>query len=192
MRINEARRVILYTYNAETDLVEFRHYAITVASSGLSRSVKSLLKMNIPSTDVEEFMARGLMGAESDAEDEDSKVEVTGKTQKQIKLIELGPRMSMQLVKIQQGVCGGEVIHHTFVTKTAEEIQTLEQRKLKEAVEKKARREEQERRVKAKGEVEFEEEVEEADGDEEMDEDLDDGDEELDDGMVEGDDEDME
>lgn len=69
MRLNEARRVILYTYSPETDLIEFRHYSITVNTTGLSKSVKSLLRMDLPAGDVEEFMARGLMGSESDVEE---------------------------------------------------------------------------------------------------------------------------
>ncbi len=31
-----------------------------------------------------------------------------------IKLFELGPRLDLKLIKIQSGLCGGEVIHHEF------------------------------------------------------------------------------
>lgn len=34
--------------------------------------------------------------------------------QRAIKLTELGPRMELQLVKIQSGLCDGEVLFHEF------------------------------------------------------------------------------
>ena len=33
-----------------------------------------------------------------------------------IKLAELGPRLTMKLLKIEEGVCAGEVLYHSFST----------------------------------------------------------------------------
>jgi ribosome biogenesis protein SSF1/2 len=41
------------------------------------------------------------------------------------RLTEIGPRMALQLVKIEEGVCSGEVLFHEFVTKTEEELNNL-------------------------------------------------------------------
>ncbi|AJU21061.1 Ssf1p, partial [Saccharomyces cerevisiae YJM1439] len=47
---------------------------------------------------------------------------------KAIKLTELGPRLTLKLVKIEEGICSGKVLHHEFVQKSSEEIKALEKR----------------------------------------------------------------
>lgn len=74
----------------------------------------------------------------------------TGNRQNQnsaIKLKELGPRLTLQLVKIEDGVCDGATIYHKFVQKTEIEIQDLEERKQLERELKAQRRAEQEANV---------------------------------------------
>ena len=39
------------------------------------------------------------------------------------RLTEIGPRMTMRLVKIEEGVGEGEVLYHQFIKKTPEELQ---------------------------------------------------------------------
>lgn len=105
------------------------------------------------------FNYSGTDAAESDVEDgPESHVEVTKKTKKgqrvqqsAIKLQELGPRIKMQLVKIEDGVCDGAVLHHAIVKKSAEEVEALKARKDEEKKLKEERRREQEARVLAKG-----------------------------------------
>jgi hypothetical protein len=61
-------------------------------------------------------------GSESEAEEESAKVELSerhGKArpgQSAIKLTELGPRMTLKLVKIDSGVASGDVLYHAFGT----------------------------------------------------------------------------
>lgn len=38
------------------------------------------------------------------------------------RLTELGPRLRLELVKIEEGVCEGQVMYHAFVTKTEAEL----------------------------------------------------------------------
>jgi len=48
------------------------------------------------------------------------------------RLSEIGPRMTLQLIKIEEGVCSGEILYHEYVRKTAEEliaIKEMRQRK---------------------------------------------------------------
>lgn len=47
------------------------------------------------------------------------------------RLTEVGPRMSLQLIKIEDGVCSGEVLFHEFVSKTPEELRELSERREK-------------------------------------------------------------
>lgn len=43
-------------------------------------------------------------------------------TQVAMRLHELGPRMSLKLIKIEEGVCRGNTIYHAFIDKTPGEI----------------------------------------------------------------------
>ncbi len=42
-----------------------------------------------------------------------------------IRLYETGPRMKLKLVKIEEGVCDGEVLYHDLIQKTPEELAVL-------------------------------------------------------------------
>lgn len=43
-------------------------------------------------------------------------------TSSAIRLTEMGPRLKLKLMKIQEGVCDGEVLYHSYMHKTPEEI----------------------------------------------------------------------
>src|SRR5690606_12293278 len=62
------------------------------------------------------------------------------KTFNQISLFEIGPRMTLSLVKILEGLNTGEVIYHAFENKTEEEIMELNKKKEKEKIEKNKRK----------------------------------------------------
>ena len=48
MKLSDAKRVVLFTLNSETNLVELRHYRITVKNLGISKSVKSIIQTKVP------------------------------------------------------------------------------------------------------------------------------------------------
>ena len=83
----------------------------------------------------------------SDTEDESV---ASTSEKRQIKLFEQGPRMDLKLVKIENGVLGGEVMFHEYKQKTKQEQLETKQRIEKRDLEKKQRREQQERNVEAK------------------------------------------
>lgn len=72
--------------------------------------------------------------------------------QSAIRLTEIGPRMTLELVKIEDGLCDGEVLYHTYVSKTPEEISELRQRNTEKKRLKEQRKREQEENVKRKQE----------------------------------------
>ena len=39
-----------------------------------------------------------------------------------VRLTELGPRLSLQLVKVEEGICDGPIMYHSFVSKTQAEL----------------------------------------------------------------------
>lgn len=81
-------------------------------------------------------------------EEADEEESVTRK--KAIKLTELGPRINMRLVKIEEGICSGKVLHHEFIQKTDDEIKLLIKRHEQKKRLKEQRRKEQEENVSRK------------------------------------------
>ncbi|XP_015776839.1 PREDICTED: suppressor of SWI4 1 homolog [Acropora digitifera] len=49
--------------------------------------------------------------------------------QSAIRLTELGPRMRLKLIKIEEGICSGEVLFHKYVKKTAKEIKEMKSKR---------------------------------------------------------------
>lgn len=45
-----------------------------------------------------------------------------------MKLIELGPRMNLELFKVENGMCEGDVLYHKFETKSQKEILATKER----------------------------------------------------------------
>ncbi|KAL7751895.1 rRNA-binding ribosome biosynthesis protein [Sorochytrium milnesiophthora] len=164
MQISKTRRVVLFNYNSETETVDVRHYVIDVRAAGVSGSIKSIVSGDLPNlhdmTDISEYMARQSAAAESDAEDAMASTVVLpqqyagrnnrANTQRAIKLTELGPRMELSLVKIQEGLCAGEVLYHRFVKKTAAELEEQRKRVRDKEAQKAQRRQDQEANVERK------------------------------------------
>ncbi|KNE63392.1 hypothetical protein AMAG_08525 [Allomyces macrogynus ATCC 38327] len=165
MKISSTRRVVLFNYNAETDALDFRHYAIDVKATGVSKGVKKIVSgKGVPDLgkfrDISDYITREAVAAESDLEDgPENTVELphnyTGRNNRQaeqraIKLTELGPRMDLSLMKIQEGLCSGEVLFHRFVQKTPAELKALQAAKAKRDADKARRRAEQEANVDRK------------------------------------------
>ena len=162
----------------EDEEVEVRHYAIRATPVGINRKVRRLIQAKIPNLskldDISDYITGqtstgepapiATSGNVSDSEPEDETSHVTlaqkysgrgnAKAQKSaLKLVELGPRLRLKLVKVERGIVSGDVMYHAYVNKTVEEIK--EQRsKIEQAAQlKKRRREEQELNVARKKEV---------------------------------------
>ena len=46
-----------------------------------------------------------------------------------VRLMELGPRIRMELLKIEEGLVEGEVLYHKYIQKTEEEKKTIKLRR---------------------------------------------------------------
>ncbi|KAI6830000.1 Brix-domain-containing protein [Hortaea werneckii] len=114
---------------------------------------------------------------------------------KAIKLHELGPRMRLRLTKVEEGLCGGKVMWHEYIHKSAAELREMDKVHEGRRREKEARREEQRRnleRKRAERRGRGEEEVQSGDEEEEeeeMDEDMMDEEDEWEDDGMEGEEE---
>lgn len=162
----------------EEELVEVRHYGIKASPVGVDRKVRRLIQANAPNLgkcqDISEYIL-GSKGADasnssvgsitagamsdSEAEDETSHVVLpqrylgrgNAKHQKAaLKLVELGPRLCLKLVKIERGLASGDVMYHAFQTKSPEEV-NAQRIKVEQASQlKRQRREQQEANVARK------------------------------------------
>merc|ERR1719291_1071095 len=65
--------------------------------------------------------------SESEAEDGEE-APSSGGGRMAVRLTESGPRMSLLLVKAEEGVCSGGVLYHRYQTKTPSQRQLLEQK----------------------------------------------------------------
>ncbi|XP_077475703.1 suppressor of SWI4 1 homolog [Stigmatopora argus] len=163
--LNTIKRCVLLNYNTETQEIEFRHYSLKVVPVGMSRGVKKLMQERFPNMskfeDISELMIKGANLSESEAE-QDGEHNITelpqvysgrgnmASEQSAIRLTEIGPRMTLHLTKIQDGVTGGKIMYHSTIFKTEEEIQEILQRKETQIQAKEERRKKQEKNVAQK------------------------------------------
>ncbi|KAI7434417.1 hypothetical protein KC368_g14489, partial [Hortaea werneckii] len=114
----------------------------------------------------------------------------TNVERKAIKLHELGPRMRLRLTKVEEGLCGGKVMWHEYIHKSAAELREMDKVHEGRRREKEARREEQRRNLERKrAERRGRGEVEVQSGDEEEMEDEEEDEEEWEDDGMEGEEE---
>jgi ribosome biogenesis protein SSF1/2 len=166
--LKDCRRVALFNLR-EVDgefVVDLRHYLINASPVGITKTVKKIVKGKIPDlskyNDMEEFVLNGQEALSSDSEAEDvpqNRVVLSqnfagrGNRKSQtssIRLKEIGPRITLQLLKIEEGMCGGRVLFHHRISKTADELSHQEEKVGKQQALKLLRKETQEENVNAK------------------------------------------
>ncbi|KAG7504556.1 hypothetical protein JOB18_011945 [Solea senegalensis] len=165
--LNNIKRCVLVNYNPETEEIEFRHYSLKVVPVGMSRGVKKLMQERFPNMskleDISELLMKGANLSESEAE-QDGEHNITelpqvysgrgnmASQQSAVRLTEIGPRMTLQLMKIQEGMGEGDVLYHSLISKTEEEIQEILSRKEAQMKEKEVRKKKQAQNVAQKKE----------------------------------------
>jgi len=164
VKLAEIKRCALFNYDKETGEIDFRHYNIEATPVGINKGIKRLLKPKIPDlgklNDISDLVIGGAYLSESEGEEpNDSHVTLPQRmpgrgniksSQSAIKLTEMGPRLKLELIKIEEGVCCGEVLFHKYVEKTESEKKDLKKRKEDAKTLKAKRRAEQEANVAKK------------------------------------------
>ncbi|KAH8583319.1 uncharacterized protein ELE39_000087 [Cryptosporidium sp. chipmunk genotype I] len=159
IQIRSCKRVVLIDYSKDNELFELRHYAIIRRPAGVSKSIKKLLLKTKDQKlysigrgdDMADYVLsseNGVCASDSEVDDEvEVKIPIsnerrdksemglsersgiyTGKVS--VSLKELGPRLSMRLVKVVDEVCDGAVIYHRFVRKSNDELKELEKKEV--------------------------------------------------------------
>jgi ribosome biogenesis protein SSF1/2 len=156
-------------------IVHVRHFAVRATPVGVHRRIRRLIHNNnknkaLPNLnkcqDIADYLTSNavMSDAPSDSEPEDGDEQVVqlsdqyvgkgnGKNQTAaLKLVELGPRMSWQLIKVEKGLDGANspCLYHAHVTKTAQEAAALQAAKDRERELKQQRRAHQESNVERK------------------------------------------
>ncbi|KAF3504942.1 hypothetical protein F2Q69_00039985 [Brassica cretica] len=123
VKLSTCQRLVLLNYNKDTKLIDFRHYSIRLQPVGVSRRLRKFVeKHEVPDLrnlqDVSDFVTKAGYGSESEGDEEAATVTLSsdlgrvnrGSTKSAVKLQEIGPRMTMQLVKVEEGLCSGGII----------------------------------------------------------------------------------
>lgn len=155
VKLADCRRVVLVNYDAESQSIEWRHYSITMREKGLSKGVRRLLEPGaaMPDlsklNDISELLAGdGGEGSDSEAEGEsgntvtmDRKLRrrnakrkrgtaaAAGPQQQALRLREIGPRLTLELVKVEKDIMKGDVLYHRHLQKSPEEILAIKEAK---------------------------------------------------------------
>lgn len=144
VKLKDCRRVLLVNFNEASELVDIRHYYVKAEPIDASRTVKKLIKARVPNlrecVDVAEVIESKLSfdndgGATSDSEGEDATVSLSGNfgvgnrkgKRSAVKLVELGPRLCLKLLKVEDGLFEGETTYHRFQTRTEAEVSAQRQ-----------------------------------------------------------------
>ncbi|XP_058008618.1 peter Pan-like protein isoform X2 [Hevea brasiliensis] len=127
VKLASCQRVVLLNYNKDTKLIDFRHYSIRLQPVGVSRRIRKFVqKHQVPDLrslqDVSDFVTKAGYGSESEADDEAATVTLASdlgrvnraSTKSAVKLQEIGPRMTLQLIKVEEGLCSGSVIFSEY------------------------------------------------------------------------------
>ncbi|EGG21091.1 brix domain-containing protein [Cavenderia fasciculata] len=178
IQLGKCKRVILFNYNKTSNLVEFRHYKIKLGEVGISKSIKRVLQAKTGDLgdldDISEYILSQTGVTESDYEDaQDGKIDIdhnvlrkgTKSNTKSIRLTELGPRLTLDLIKVEDNLYSGEVLFHKYYTKTEEQLHEQKIRLDESKLEKSRRKERQEENLKAKEEEEKRKQKKKADKD---------------------------
>ncbi|XP_035751574.1 suppressor of SWI4 1 homolog [Egretta garzetta] len=165
VNLNSIKRCLLVSYDTETQLLDFRHYSVKVVPVGMSKGLKKLLQEKFPNMsrleDISELLVKDINLSESEAEQDGTHnvLELpqayAGRgnmkaQQSAVRLTEIGPRMTLQLIKVEEGLAQGNVLYHSFIHKMEEEVKEILARKEAKLKLKAERRQKQEADVERK------------------------------------------
>lgn len=173
-KVSSIKRVLMLNKDPDTGDIELRHYSIETKQVEGSKPVRKLSSVEqkvhkkLPNlsraSDISDYIldpyGNGGYTSESEVE-EDAMVEVDrqptkkkdrapGSQKKAIKLVEIGPRLCLELRKIEEGICDGKTLYHAYVEKSKAESTELEKRHQQRQALKEQRRKEQESNVQKK------------------------------------------
>lgn len=157
-------------------VVEMRHYAVKATPVGIDRKVRRLVQAKLPNLhnvdDIADYLtgqstsslAMTPLDAPSDSEPEDDPAYTVqladryvgagchAKQKSALKLVELGPRLTLQLLKVEKGLDSKHTpcLYHALIQKSPHEVAVMQRKKDQEAAAKQQRKAVQESNVEKK------------------------------------------
>uniref|UniRef100_A0A0K0D5K8 Brix domain-containing protein n=1 Tax=Angiostrongylus cantonensis TaxID=6313 RepID=A0A0K0D5K8_ANGCA len=165
--LRSVKRCLLVNYWEDDDSIDIRHFAIRVVASAINKSVRKLILAGKSSSkelpdlskynDISDYLLNPGHLSDSEYEGEEQEVILpqslsaktgTAKGEKShIRLMEIGPRLKLELLKVEDGIDEGVVLYNKNVQKTGPELVALKKEAPKKKKLKKRMEQENERRV---------------------------------------------
>ncbi|XP_055633922.1 protein Peter pan [Toxorhynchites rutilus septentrionalis] len=162
VKLSSLKRCVLLSYNPVSKLIDLRHYSVTVVPVNLNKGVKKVVTRNIPNMskfdDIADFVEKGHLLSDSEFDDEEAHVVLPQNLRRgnladnksSLRLHEIGPRITMRLMKIEEDLLTGEVLYHDYIQKNALEVEELRKKRAAQKRLKEQRKQKQEENKKKK------------------------------------------
>jgi ribosome biogenesis protein SSF1/2 len=156
IKLAAIKRCVLFSFNPATNLIDMRHYAISLVPVGVNKGIKKIVQRKVPDMskleDISDFITKSQALSDSEFDDDDTHVELSqalkrgnvDSGQSAIRLHELGPRITFELHKIESDLMTGEVLYHKEIIKSADEILKMKKKRADKRVQKEQRKKVQE------------------------------------------------
>ncbi|KAK5367813.1 rRNA-binding ribosome biosynthesis protein [Exophiala xenobiotica] len=138
-------------------LEDVADYILDPASGGYTSASETELdtdaEVEVTQTTTQRVLSKREQQKQQNGDSKDKRKDpeqVSGVEKRAVKLVELGPRLRLRLVKVEEGVCEGRVMWNEFVTKTKGEEKELEEKWEKRRNEKEERKKVQRENVERK------------------------------------------
>jgi len=95
-------------------------------TSGSESEIETDAEVEVMETNARKVLSKKQV---SDMRSKNVKVGQPGATaveKRGVKLVEIGPRMRLRMTKVEEGVCGGKVMWHEYLSKSKEEVKEME------------------------------------------------------------------
>ena len=147
VQIKKFKRVVLVNLKLDNDNIpeiEFRHYDIELQKYSSKKTISNLINNLGKAKDlsnfnnISDYILKHTGYSSCSDNEEEAKCEIFDEKNNQnekttIKLREIGPRMNLNIFKIQEGFFKGNVVYHSLIKKSRKEIyEILTSKKIKE------------------------------------------------------------
>lgn len=96
-------------------------------TSGSESEIETDAEVEVLETNAKKVMNRKQLEAARNENIRGSRREKSGVERRAVRLVELGPRMRLRMTKVEEGVCGGKVMWHEYLSKSKEESKQMDQ-----------------------------------------------------------------
>ncbi|KAL4911572.1 hypothetical protein BDW74DRAFT_10174 [Aspergillus multicolor] len=107
-------------------------------------------EVEVAGTTTRKVLTKREMQRMKSGEKVDKKTATTEVEKRAVKLVELGPRLRLRLIKVEDGLCEGRVMWHDYIHKSQQEVDKLDKNWDKKMKEKEARKKLQKENVERK------------------------------------------